>query len=339
MRQAFWKSFAVLSFCVALSVNCSAASPGKADMENIQQHLELTHTLAEGSWADYQPEQKGNSLTWTFGHYEGINLSGAGYLDIAPSVDGETRLVVEGDANLALKGTVSSQALALNLTPSTNGKMTLYLPSQTRYLMAEGFKRLSLHNQNQLTYLSVDHVAQVNADASKWMLEYLLMNHATSANLQGIATPYLLAHITDSGSVNFQGSMGLRELDVTDSGPVVFGWLSSPLLTLNTAGKSQVTLAGDATVVNAKVNNNASIDLKYLDTHKLFVQTNDQAKAEVASTQTLNALAAGESKINYYHQPKVLSRFFREKGTILYMGDVVPPCQLSACLKTPVLPG
>jgi hypothetical protein len=339
MRQAFWKSFAVFTFCVALNANCRAASPSVAEMENIQRHLDLTHTLTKESWADYQPEQKGNTLTWTFGHYEGISLSGSGDLDIAPSTEGETRLVVKGDPNLALKGTVSSQALALNLTPSANGKMTLYLPSQTRYLMAEDFKRLSLHNQNQLTYLSVDHIPQINVDASKWMLEYLLLDHATSVNVQGIATPYLLARITNSGKVNLQGSMGLRELDVTDSGPVIFGWLSSPLLTLNATGKSQVTLAGDATVVNAKANNRAGIDLKYLDTRKLFVQTNDQAKAEVASTQTLNAFAAGEGRISYYYQPKVLSRFYRDKGIILYMGDTVPPCKLSACLKTPVLPG
>ena len=94
-------------------------------------------------------------------------------------------------------------------------------------------------------------------------------------------------------------------------------------------------MAGDATYVNAKVGDQSKLNAKYLNAHRLFIQTAGNTTAEVTSTDSLNALATDNSNIYYYHQPITFNSHYRDKGSILYMGGQVPCCRLSYCIPLP----
>lgn len=326
----------ILAACVSTSP--SMRNPDVAEAKQMQTQFVQANARKDEAWANYAPECKPHQLTWRFGAYQGLSVEGNYHVHVMPSTDGALSIQIAGDPNASVKGTVVGKVLALKVMPYQGGNLILRLPAQTKYLTINN--AASVDGGANVQYLNVRNSSNISLSQMNWMLQYLYVNDSTQVSLKGISTPYLLARMTHAKNVTLSGKMALRELDVQDSQHVMVYWLESPILTLNVDHGSRVLLSGIAKFANVKVMGDSSLDAKYLTVRRLFVKTQDQSKAEVTAADALNALAANESNIYYYHQPALLSRYYRDNGSILYMGETPPPCRLAYCPALPnVLPG
>lgn len=278
---------------------------------------------------------------WSFNAEQGLSVIGdpATSLEIKSASDDHISLQVFNDRQASVKGARTGNVLGLRVSTRSGGKVILYLPEKTQYLLLKTFNVLQGQPAEHLRYLNLDGCTNVKLSAAAWMLEYLRINHSSGITLASVKTPYLMASINDSNTVNVQGMMNLRELDLQNSQGVEWYWLNSPILTLNVKN-SGVLLAGKVTYANMAVLGKSHLDAKYLLAQRLFIHTDDEASAAVRAADALNALATGHSNIYYYTQPTVLSRYYYEQGSILYQGEQPPVCHLPYCTVPPrVLPG
>lgn len=319
----------------------SAANPSINEMtktESAFTEANLSSLLAAGTpplAASY------SGARWRFTASQGLSLIGNPplNLDIEPASDGKISIEVLHDINASVKGALFDNVLSLRVSANSGSKVILYLPAKTQYLMLKTFNTIQGNPLVPLLYLNLDGCSNVNLSGASWLLHYLRIAHSAHITLSNIQTPYLLAWIDDSNTLTIHGMMNLRELNVRNSRAVEFYWLNSPILT-STIDDSAVVLAGDVAYANMNATGHAQLDTKYLTTHRLFMHTADQATAEVRAVDALNALATGQSNIYYYTQPTVLSRYYRDQGSVLYMGEKPPVCHLPYCPMPPrVLPG
>ena len=345
MKSLRWLKIGCLSTLMLAACTTSLPSfdepESVAEMQSVQTHFSQAHYTENKSWAPVAPmHAKSTTLTWQFNPYKGISFTvPAGSLDIQPSTNGLITIKLYNDPQASMQGAVVDNTLALKINPYQGGKVVLYLPEATKYLMLRNFSQIDSLEVRPL-YLNLMNCAKVNFQARDWMLEYAYFTQVNQANLEGIATPYLLTWVKWSGKVSLQGKMSLRELDVQDGDSVTLYNISSPIMTANIAGNSSVFLAGHATVGNITLKDASVADLRYLPTERLFIKASDRSQAQVTATDGLNGLARDFAFIGYYHQPKLLSRYLYGRGAILYMAEAPPPCDLPYCPALPkALPG
>lgn len=319
----------------------SAANPSIDEMtktESAFTQANLSSALASATpplTASYR------ATRWRFTASQGLSLIGDPplNLDIEPASDDKISIEVLHDSNASVKGALFDNVLSLRVSANSGSKAILYLPAKTQYLMLKTFNTIQGNPLVPLLYVNFDGCSNVNLSGTAWLLHYLRIANSAHITLSNIKTPYLLAWVTDSNTLSIRGMMNLRELNVRNSRAVEFYWLNSPILT-STIDDGAVILSGDVAYANMNATSHTQLDTKYLTTHRLFIHTADQATAEVRAVDALNALAAGQSNIYYYTQPTTLSRYYRDQGSVLYMGEKPPICQLPYCVMPPrVLPG
>jgi hypothetical protein len=341
------KGIGLVGLCLLFSA-CTLSPPANnahqtaeklfAQTESAFTEVNLASAIAGSTPASSVTSQQ---LGWRFVAGQALSVVGdpAANLVIKPAADDAVSLVVLNDAKASIKGARVGDTLGLRVATHQGSKVVLYVPEKIHSLFLSTFNVLHGLPSAHLRYLNLLGCSNVKLSASGWMLEYLRINHSSLVGLAGIKTPYLIASINDSNTITVQGTMPLRALDVQDSQGVTWYWLNSPLLTLKIKN-SGVLLAGNVMYANVMVQGGSHLDAKYLSTQRLFVQTKDQAVADVRAVEALNALAEDSSNIYYYTQPAVLSRYSRDKGSILYQGDQLPRCLMPYCaLPARILPG
>jgi hypothetical protein len=318
-------------------------TPSIAEYQNMEQSLNdaaVSSTLAQA-----MPALPPSTIRhcWKFNAKKGLSFIGnsSANLDIEPATDDYVSVTVLNNPHASLTSAASGNALALNLDDHLGDKVILYLPEKVQYLQLKRLNQLQGRGTQHLLYLNLSDCNNTRLHATHWTLEYLRITNSFQVTLDTITTPYLLAWIKNSGSVHVQGVIGMRELDAENSQSIEFGWLNSPILNVNLLENSSVSLAGDPAYVNAKIGDHSTLDAKYLNAHRLFIQTAGDATARVTATDALNARATDNSNIYYYHQPITFNPHYADNGSILYMGEHVPCCDLPYCIPLPkrVSPG
>ena len=334
---SFFLITSLMILLTACQTNTSIKASPQVQMQNQITGMESQITQAEQSnllnLAASTAKEPGS---WEFFGKKAVSISGSTALEINlyPSLDQDVHLQVQNNADAVIKSALSQEALALNIQTKNPVKVKVYLPTQTQYLKLEGMTGVFAQGLNHIIYLNLKNCNQVNFDIQNWMLEFLILDQDRNVQLANLNTPYLLADIHNTNQVKLLGHMNLRELKVDHTENLQAYWLNSPILNLTLADNSHVFLAGKVTMLNATLKNHAQLSAEYLRTDRVFVNTHQTAVAKVAPLTTLNALAEDDSRIYYYHQPQILSRYYHGDGSILYMGDMVPPCHLAFCLTT-----
>jgi hypothetical protein len=284
-------------------------------------------------------------LTWYFKAVDTLNLDMSGVpvnLTVETNTQNVITLKVLNDDKARLVSGVKGNTLIIKMENNVNPtQVVLSLPVHTQTLtLALKGNIMGPNFPNTVHNLSILGANSVDLTSQNIMLNRLYIDRTKSVTMNGIATPYLLTWIHESGPVNLYGFMNLREIDMIKTGPVHMYWLNSPILTIRAKDHSQLFLAGVANTYNFVLDDHSHLDARYLRVKKGFVKTNQQAKAEITVEDSLNAMASGQSNIYYYHQPKLIGRYYRDQGSILYMGENPPPCDLPYCPTLPnPLPG
>jgi hypothetical protein len=282
---------------------------------------------------------------WTLSASNKVVIETNEDLLVVPSSTNQTLLMTNAPATLKLMENNGQ----LTLHPSFNGatsaqsraKILLMIPSRVQNLTITGAGRVqALDFPPYLRELALKDVESVDLHGQQLELRQLFIDGVKQARIEGARIPYLLMHVNKSGPVELRGNIGLRELVLEDTAPVNVYWVNSRQLLMNVDGHEKVFLAGVADLLIANVHHKAKLNAKYLRTQKAFVNTQQTAIAEVSVLDSLNAYAQGQSNIYYYHQPKLLGRYYQDHGSVIYMGKEAPPCLGPECPHMPnPLPG
>jgi hypothetical protein len=152
------------------------------------------------------------------------------------------------------------------------------------------------------------------------------LNYNGSGVLTGrqIRTPNLTTLNAHGGIISLSGSnIPLRSIMVSGGGNVSISGIKTPR-TLTVRGKdtSRITLTGTAQAIEVILSLYSWLDARSLRAENGFVNTAENARADVNVRHSLNAFATGNSNI-YYHQqqPELLSKYLRHASSVLYFQE------------------
>jgi hypothetical protein len=143
-----------------------------------------------------------------------------------------------------------------------------------------------------------------------------------SANLTALSldSRYLFVVAADDSQLYIRGMIGVLQVSVPYGNPYIdIAWVNCTDLLMDINGGS-IALAGTTQFLNARLAGDTHLDIKQLRIHKIWLQTTDNAVAEVVATHTLRAFASGNSNILYYTTPTYLTDFSEISGNVLQMG-------------------
>jgi hypothetical protein len=153
--------------------------------------------------------------------------------------------------------------------------------------------------------------------------ELHFLNYNSSGILSGqrIRGQNLTKINVNGGVVSLSGpEIGLRSLTVTGGGNVSISNIKTSQ-TLYVRGKdnTRIALKGRAQAIEVVLSLNSALDARFLRAENGFVNTTDNARADVNVRHSLNAFATGTSNI-YYHQqqPELLSKYLRHASSVLF---------------------
>lgn len=285
--------------------------------------------------------QDETKLVWHFDPYQKINIQGDLDIQIVQATDGRDTLTITGDPGALLKSGAKNGVLNLQfVTYAHYPKAVLAVPN-LQSLTIMGFGNLhAIKIPASLRELNLWSCGDIRLHGDNSRIQKLLINRVKSVDIDGLRTDNLLMWVRQSGTVNLHGIVGLRELDTAETGDINIYWINSPLLTVRINRHTHLFLAGVSDTMAAYLQDQSKLDAKYLRTQTGFIETSGNSEAAVTVLDSLNALAAGNSNIYYYQQPRLVGKYYRDNGSILYMGDTIPPCTTPMCQAMPnPLPG
>lgn len=122
-----------------------------------------------------------------------------------------------------------------------------------------------------------------------------------------------------SGNVKLLGEICLKRLTQSGSNNVTVYWINSPGLSVNSEGKSEAFLAGKVDQLDVTLYQSAHLNARYLRAERAYINTTKNSVAEVSVTDSLNALASGNSNIYYFRNPRYIAPYMRDNGAVLPM--------------------
>lgn len=123
-----------------------------------------------------------------------------------------------------------------------------------------------------------------------------------------------------SGSVTINGMVTLDALSATGCGNISIAWVRGHNVSLDAAGHSHITLAGNVDTVRAKLTGHSFLNAKYLRAQNTWIQSTQLAQAEVTTSGALQAYPSGSSNIYYYKTPQLLNAMTSHAGNTLQLG-------------------
>lgn len=126
---------------------------------------------------------------------------------------------------------------------------------------------------------------------------------------------------SNQGNIEIQGMVGLKNLIAQGAGTVNIYWLNTSELSINASDYTKVILGGKVNTLHATLTGSGSLNARYLSTANAYIRTAQQARADIAARQILEAQAVGHSNIYYYQQPTFLGQHMYEAGSVLNVVD------------------
>ncbi|MGL5743128.1 MAG: GIN domain-containing protein [Legionella sp.] len=200
----------------------------------------------------------------------------------------------------------------------------------------------------------------VYAEVQGQFLNLLLAKDTSSITGKQLNTRILDVYLVNTGSVQLDGSIGLRVLDVKGKGLVQIGGLASSNLQLHLQGSPKIQLAGVANLARLTMEGNAWLSLfwvktdtltvrakskstiqlagavnrldvelwgfahfkgRYLRAQRSFVNTHGHSVAEISVAQHQSNWATDASDIYYYNLPTTRADFMSYDGSVLDMRE------------------
>jgi hypothetical protein len=129
----------------------------------------------------------------------------------------------------------------------------------------------------------------------------------------------------EGGFTSVAGYVNLRKITATNNSCVLIYWVNSNGAYVFARDTATVGLAGNALMENINLTHNARFLGQYLHGGNIFVQTQNNAHANVSTNQKLFASASDTSSIYYFGTPAV-SPYITGNGVVIpvWNGSVLP---------------
>jgi hypothetical protein len=148
-------------------------------------------------------------------------------------------------------------------------------------------------------------------------LRHLDIGGKTSFAMRGVSSRDMTIRVRNEGVVLLRGMATVSSIELFDKGHLDMYWLDSDDLTVDAHNQSTATIAGIADKMVAVLQGNAQLNARYLRTREAFVKTYDRALAEIQTFSNQNAIAYNESNIYFFLTPDFHANFMARDGSVL----------------------
>ncbi len=133
----------------------------------------------------------------------------------------------------------------------------------------------------------------------------------------GVTSSGLTLITQDQASVNLEGNLHIDSILDNSSGSISLSQVSGDHLSINGFGANRLFLAGRVDILDAHLGGAIRLAAMQLPARLVYVQTQDNASAEVWPVRVLYAFASGNSNIFYTHVPAITAGHSQNSGNIL----------------------
>lgn len=199
-------------------------------------------------------------------------------------------------------------------------------------LTYSGTGTLSAANMNTPAInILINSGQRINLHGPRIGLQQLTVIGPTPVSIKGVNSSLVDVHAERAADITLDGYAGLRNLDYYGPGRFTLLWANSEHIRVR-SHQGQIFLAGVTRSLDAVLSGSAQLDARYLRTQNAFVNAADNARIDVTVKNKLNAFSTGSSNIYYYLTPKLLTKYMRQKGSVLELAPVksclAKPCDL-----------
>lgn len=156
-------------------------------------------------------------------------------------------------------------------------------------------------------------------------LTSLTYNGTGVVDTRALSGKNLNVDIPNAKQVRMQGQMDVQRLSYGGNTHTTLYWINTPTLSITGSGHSVINLAGVVGDLTVMLSGNSYLNARYLRAKTIFVNTADNARADVSPLINLNAFATGHSNIYYFNDPLYIHDYRYEDGDILRMVGLTPP--------------
>lgn len=147
---------------------------------------------------------------------------------------------------------------------------------------------------------------------------YLLGNSTLVAN--NVRAYGTTIAVNDNSSVRLSGDVHVKKISAYGNGNISIRWIDSDDLLVLASDNAEISVAGVARILEARLSGAAYLNAKYLRPDVAFVNTTDIATADVLATHSMYAFATDSSNIYYYKTPVKYIDESEYSANVLQMG-------------------
>lgn len=146
-----------------------------------------------------------------------------------------------------------------------------------------------------------------------------IYNTGGAINIIGADSRWLTVCATEKGVTKIAGYVNLKKLVVAGDSCVYIYWVNSNGAYVVLRDNARVGLAGSVNHVDMNLSGNARLGAQYLHGDEVYVQTHNNAHANVAAKRKMFASAMNSSSIYYFGAPGIVTSYASVKGSILHV--------------------
>lgn len=263
-----------------------------------------------------------------------------GPVHVALTQQGNPQMRIRGaqDAATNIMGEVHNNTLYIRSMRTVPAQEAV---SPTVYIHSNALNEITYNGTGTLTAsmlntpalkVMVNSGQRINLSGKHIGLYNLTVIGPTPVTIKGIKSAQLDVHAQRASDISLDGEAGLRVLDFYGPGKFYLTWVNSPQVTVR-SHQGHIFLAGITHSLDAEISRDAQLDTRYLRAKNAFVNTADNARLDVNARHSLNAFASGSSNIYFYQTPRLLTKYMRQKGSVLQIQETKPCTQMPCWLE------
>ncbi|MCW5588263.1 MAG: DUF2807 domain-containing protein [Legionellales bacterium] len=321
------------------------------EMERLQQLQQLNNALISVRKLNSQPwdlsSRFASGLTVTGKKVALHNISisaSATPIMINNLTTDNLNITVNDDQAVTLQGNNINAAMILH---AGKGNLTLLGLSNRNHLVVNNSasgntllrgKKINLHQliTNGIGHIDINNIVTDYLDVTNnsigqtQLVGDMDLHHLTNGNgtliMKGVnSSGLMLTAPYGKGIIHLSGNITLQNLSAGGFETVYLAGINSGEAMIDLSAHAKAHLQGQASIVNARLSNQAMLDAYYFKVNKFYVKTLNNSQANVRALDTLIANATGNSNIYYYQQPKFIAPYMSDAGSVLPIFKQAPP--------------
>ena len=143
--------------------------------------------------------------------------------------------------------------------------------------------------------------------------------------ISGVTSHDLQIRLKGNPKVQLSGAVSLSKLNIDGNGWLSLYWIKSNNLIVKAKKATKIQLAGVVNRLEVELWGGAQFKGRYLRAQRSFVKTHDKSVAEISAVNHQSNLATDASDIYYYNLPNTRADFMAYNGSVLDMREWSSP--------------